>query len=112
MNTVFSSFFQRIQRVSVALLAVFMLSWPSVSLAQPVEEEPGMGAMIADLVVVRPVMLGVTAVGTAVWIVASPFTLMGGNWKSSAETLIGGPAETTFLRCLGCTRTGYQKDAQ
>lgn len=110
MNTVFSSFIQRIQRLSVAVLAILMLSWPSVSLAQPVEEAPGMGAMIADLVVVRPVMLGVTAVGTVIWVAASPFTLMGGNWKSSAETLIGGPAETTFLRCLGCTRTGYQKE--
>ena len=65
--------------------------------------------MAADLVIVRPLMLGATVLGSAFWLVALPFSAAGGNVKQSAETLVIGPARTTFVRCLGCTRNGYRQ---
>ena len=51
--------------------------------------------------------------GAAVWLVSLPFTLLAGNASEAAGTLIGGPVETTFMRCLGCRQPGYTgKDAK
>ena len=75
-----------------------------------VKEEPSASAMAADLALVRPAMLGVTVVGTALWVVSLPFSAAGGNIKGAADTLVVGPAKATFVRCLGCTQSGYQKD--
>lgn len=75
-----------------------------------VMEEPTALAMGTDLLVVRPVMLGITAIGSVLWVAALPFSAAGGNIKNSADTLVVGPAKTTFVRCLGCTQAGYQKN--
>ncbi len=75
-----------------------------------VDEDPSALAMTTDLVVVRPVMLAATVVGSAVWLVSLPFSAAAGNAMQAADTLVVGPAETTFFRCLGCTRTGYRVD--
>jgi len=92
----------------VALIAMLVVS--QLSLAQSsgstVEEKPSAGAMAADLVV-RPVMLGVTVLGSALWLVTLPFSALGGNAMAAADTLVVGPAEATFLRCLGCSGKGY-----
>ena len=63
--------------------------------------------MVGDLLVARPVGLVMTAGGAAVWLVSLPFTLLAGHAGEAAETLILGPGETTFMRCLGCRNTGY-----
>jgi hypothetical protein len=42
-----------------------------------------------------------------VWLVSLPFTLMAGHASEAAETLMLGPAEATFVRCLGCRNPGY-----
>ncbi len=36
-----------------------------------------------------------------------PFTLLAGHAGEAAETLIIGPGESTFMRCLGCRNPGY-----
>ncbi|TQV82535.1 hypothetical protein FKG94_07320 [Exilibacterium tricleocarpae] len=74
-----------------------------------VDEDPSALAMATDLVIVRPVMLGITVVGSALWLVSLPFSAAGGNVKQAADTLVIGPGKTTFVRCLGCTRSGYKK---
>ena len=43
----------------------------------------------------------------SVWLVSLPFTLLAGHAGEAAETLILGPGETTFMRCLGCRDPGY-----
>jgi len=54
-----------------------------------------------------------TAVGGAAFIVSLPFTALAGSVAESAETLVLGPAETTFVRCLGCRVAGYSyKDVE
>ncbi len=93
--------------VIASLLAVILLL-PTAAHAQPVEEQPSVLAMGADMLFVRPIMLGVTILGAAFWTVTLPFSALGGNAGSALETLVVGPAETTFIRCLGCTQPGYQ----
>lgn len=100
--------------LAVALALVFS-QW---SLAAPynssrsVQEDPSALAMSADLVLVRPVMFSITVLGSAVWLVALPFSAAGGNVKESADTLVVGPAMNTFVRCLGCTKSGYRQAIQ
>ena len=67
-------------------------------------------SVTGDLLVGRPLLLTATVLGTAIWLVALPFSALGGNVKDSAEALIGWPARNTFERCLGCPTAGYKKD--
>ena len=93
-----------------ALIALFVgcLVLPQTLWAQgSIDESPSAGAMAGDLVVARPVGLVLTVAGTAAFIVSLPFTLLAGSAGEAAETLMVGPARTTFVRCLGCTTDGY-----
>ncbi|MFU8764097.1 MAG: hypothetical protein ACNA7T_06215 [Haliea sp.] len=91
---------------SAALLASLVTAAPLWA-QTAVDESPSAGAMVGDLLVARPIGLVMTVGGTAAWIVSLPFTLMAGHAGEAAETLMVGPAESTFLRCLGCRETGY-----
>ncbi|MDH4041667.1 MAG: hypothetical protein OEV88_13505 [Gammaproteobacteria bacterium] len=105
----------RAGRVSAAFLACCLLLPQSLWAADPaamaregaVDENPHWFAMLGDLVVARPIGLVLTAGGTALWLVSLPFTLMAGNANQAADTLILGPGEETFVRCLGCRQSGY-----
>lgn len=90
------------------LAAVLLV--PQIAYSQAVEENPSAVAMSADLVLARPLLLGATVVGSVVYLVSLPFSLAGGNAKEAGKTLVVGPAKATFVRCLGCTRSGYKKD--
>lgn len=95
------------KRAGTALLIACMML-PQVLLAQSaIDESPNEWAMVGDLFVARPVGLVLTAGGTAVWLVSLPFTLLAGHAGEAAETLIIGPGESTFMRCLGCRNPGY-----
>ena len=102
----------RVTQTFFALSLAFFLSLPQLAVAKDsdpvVIEEPTALAMTGDLLVVRPVMMAITAVGTAVFILSSPFALLGGNLGEAADTLVVKPAKTTFVRCLGCTKPGYK----
>ena len=67
-----------------------------------IDESPNEFAMVGDLLVARPLGVVMTVGGAAVWLVSLPFTLLSGHASEAAGTLIGGPVETTFMRCLGC----------
>jgi hypothetical protein len=72
-----------------------------------IDESPNEFAMVGDLLVARPIGAVMTVGGVAVWLVSLPFTLMAGHASEAAETLMLGPAQATFWRCLGCRNTGY-----
>lgn len=91
---------------ALGALMVVSLAVPR-AFAQAVDETPDPFAMVGDLVVARPIGLVMTAVGAAAFVVSLPFTAMAGHVSEAAETLVLGPAETTFVRCLGCRNTGY-----
>lgn len=68
-------------------------------------------AMVTDLALIRPVGIIATVAGSAVWLLATPFTLPIGGGQEAAEKLVYEPALYTFARCLGCTRVGYHISA-
>ncbi|PAV24817.1 hypothetical protein [Tamilnaduibacter salinus] len=98
-------------RTLAAALAFSLMAFSSIGHADVAEEEPSALAMTTDALFVRPAMFGVTLVGGAVYVVSLPFSLLGGNAEEAAETLFLKPAETTFIRCLGCTRPGRKGEA-
>ena len=58
-------------------------------------------AMVADALVARPIGLVTTVVGSAVYLVSLPFSLLGGNEKQAREKLVYEPTAFTFKRPLG-----------
>jgi len=110
----------RAGRVSAALLACCLLlsqslwaedRWvadrPIGTQGGAVDENPHWFAMVGDFFVARPIGLVLTAGGAVLWLVSLPFTMAAGNINETAETLVLGPAEQTFVRCLGCRQSGY-----
>ncbi|KQO41286.1 multidrug transporter [Pseudomonas chengduensis] len=73
-------------------------------------EAPKGYAMIGDLVIARPLLIGATAIGAAAFIVSLPFTALGGNVGEAAQSLVVEPGKEAFVRCLGCTSSGYKQD--
>lgn len=65
------------------------------------EKSPDPGAMLMDIVLARPGGLIATILGTAVFVVSSPFAALGGNAEESWQTLVVTPASYTFQRPLG-----------
>ncbi|HDZ39066.1 MAG TPA: hypothetical protein ENH62_12395 [Marinobacter sp.] len=95
-----------ISRTLMATLAACLLAFSSVGHARVIEESPSALAMAGDAVFVRPVLLATTIVGSVVYLVSLPFSLLGGNAEEAGEVLVVGPAKATFVRCLGCTTSG------
>ncbi|MFT5351564.1 MAG: hypothetical protein ACI9MF_002387 [Gammaproteobacteria bacterium] len=57
--------------------------------------------MAADVIFIRPLGLVGTAVGSVVYVVSLPFTLLGGNAGEAGKKLVVEPASYTFARPLG-----------
>ena len=64
---------------------------------------PSSGAIAVDLLVLRPLSLVGTVLGTAVFIVGLPFEAMSGDVAGPANRLVAQPAKFTFTRPLGDT---------
>ena len=58
-------------------------------------------AMTMDLVLARPGGLLATLAGTAIFVVSSPFSALGGNTGEAWNSLVVTPAAYTFKRPLG-----------
>ncbi|MFK7829975.1 MAG: hypothetical protein AB8B57_09370 [Congregibacter sp.] len=102
----------QVKRKIVLVLVALLLSPYALSQGS-IDERPNAFAMTGDLLIARPIGVAITAVGTAAFIVSLPFTLLAGSVSESAEALVLGPAETTFIRCLGCLEPGYSyKDVE
>ncbi|MDM8349019.1 multidrug transporter [Pseudomonas sp. sp1636] len=66
-------------------------------------------SMVGDLVIARPLLIGATAIGAVAFVVSLPFTALGGNVGEAAQALVVEPGKAAFVRCLGCTTSGYNK---
>ena len=64
-------------------------------------KEPGGGAMIYDTIVVRPVGIVATAVGSVFWLISLPFSALGDNVDMASKKLVKEPAAYTFTRPIG-----------
>lgn len=82
--------------------AAALLMMSSVVSAQTFDEKPSAGEMVVDAVVVRPLYFVLSQLGSALYAVTLPFSLMGLNTDDVAETLVVQPVQAGFLRCLGC----------
>jgi hypothetical protein len=74
----------------------------AVQVAAGAERELGAAGMIIDGLVVRPLGLVATILGSVAFVVTLPFSALGGNVDQAREKLVTGPADYTFRRCLGC----------
>ena len=85
------------------IAALICMPFATSALAQEYFEakEPGGGDMMYDLVVLRPVGLVATVVGSAVWLVSLPFSAAGDNVGTATQKLVKDPASFTFSRPLG-----------
>lgn len=72
-------------------------------------DAPRAWAMTGDLLIARPLLIATTLIGAGVFVVSLPFTALGGGVEEAADALIGEPGREAFVRCLGCTRSGYNK---
>ncbi|MCS3903092.1 ABC-type molybdate transport system permease subunit [Methylohalomonas lacus] len=64
--------------------------------------------MIVDGLVIRPLSLAATVVGSALFVVTLPFSAIGGNVDEAGQALVADPAQATFGNCLGCI-PGHQE---
>ncbi|MBS3804307.1 MAG: hypothetical protein KGY54_07145 [Oleiphilaceae bacterium] len=97
-------------RVATTALAICLLTFASFGHAREVDESPSALAMSGDALFARPLLLATTVVGSAVYVVSLPFSLLGGNEDEAREVLVYGPAKATFKRCLGCTANNVDAD--
>jgi hypothetical protein len=90
------------RRPLAALLATALLAVAPLASADEVRyDDPSFTSMVIDGAIARPLGLGATVVGTAVWIVTLPFSALGGNVGEAADRLVIDPARFTFVRPLG-----------
>ena len=88
------------------LAAVLLFTWAaSPALAKEKEsitgEDRNAVSMMFDLVLLRPLGLAATVVGTAFFVVSLPVSALGGNTGEAAKKLVVEPAKYTFTRPLG-----------
>ncbi len=97
---------KQLKRKTLACILALPLLYGTASLPQPAwagaEREPEATVMIIDGLMVRPISLVATVVGTVAFVITLPFSALGGNVDEAAEKLIDRPAAYTFSRCLGC----------
>ena len=86
--------------IAVAALA-FCAAVPASEEPPEPDTAPTGEQMAVDLIVVRPLSLAGTVLGTAIYIVALPFNALTLNFKDPARRLILEPAKYTFVRPLG-----------
>ncbi len=65
------------------------------------DTQPEAGAMIADVILVRPLGIASMILGATAFIVSIPFTASGRNVDEAWDTLVKKPAKFTFQRPLG-----------
>lgn len=86
----------------VAVLGTALLVTSPLAMADTVRyDDPTYSSMLIDGAIARPLGLGATVVGTAIWIVTLPFSALGGNVREATDKLIVEPARFTFTRPLG-----------
>ena len=89
--------------ITALFIAIFLtVSLPGVAMANESGTEQGDGATIVfDLLVLRPIGLVATVVGTGFFVLALPFSLPTGSVGKTYTALIKEPAEFTFWRTMG-----------
>ena len=85
----------------VAAMIFIPFGTSAVAQSKDFDDDISAEAMAADLLVIRPLGIVASVVGTAVFIVSLPFSALGGNTKIACQKLVEDPAKFTFKRPLG-----------
>lgn len=88
----------------LTLLGLLLLPWEAGAWEsgwRSASAEPNAESIISDTLVCRPLGLVATGVGSALFVVASPWAVASGNTPVVAEKLVYEPARFTFTRPLG-----------
>lgn len=72
-------------------------------------EAPDGFAVMGDLLIARPLLIGATLIGAVAFVVSLPFTATGGGIGATGRALVVEPGKAAFVRCMGCTGDGYNK---
>ena len=75
-------------------------------------EAPPAYAMAGDLIIARPLLIAATIIGAGLFVVSLPFTALGGNVGEAGKAFVVDPGKEAFVRCLGCTESGYKRPQQ
>ena len=98
---------KRVKKIlSLVLISTFLFTAFSTSvLAEPSKDHARTnataGAIVGDLILIRPVLLSLTVLGTCCFVVTVPFTLIGRNIGHAAKKLVVEPVQYTFTYPLG-----------
>jgi hypothetical protein len=87
--------------IVMAAVIICLLSPMAFASQYAEREKPTGGMMMWDILVMRPIGIVGTAVGSVVWVISYPFAYWGGNTDESTEALVQKPYEWTFQRPLG-----------
>ncbi|MGH8462346.1 MAG: hypothetical protein ACRESS_12125 [Stenotrophobium sp.] len=86
----------------VAALSLTTFTAEAQMYDQGIDDAPSASAMAFDLLLIRPLSLVATVVGTGLFIVAAPLSLIMGEAPTvPAKVLVEQPAAFTFTRPLG-----------
>ncbi len=85
------------------IAALVIIPFGSISLAQDENQNVEISAekMIFDLILLRPMGIVATILGTSMFVVSLPFSAAGGNSKEAYQKMMVEPASYTFKRPLG-----------
>jgi hypothetical protein len=85
------------------IAALVIIPFGSISLAQDENQNVEISAekMIFDFILLRPIGIVATILGTSVFVVSLPFSAAGGNSKEAYQKMMVEPASYTFKRPLG-----------
>lgn len=72
-------------------------------------QAPAAWAMMGDLIIARPLLIAATVIGAGAFVISLPFTAAGGNVGEAGKALVVEPGREAFVRCLGCTESGYKR---
>ena len=87
------------KKLAAALLIVFIISTSSTP-ALADSSDRAFDATV-DIILVRPISLAATVVGTAVFIVSLPFSIPSKSVGATAKALVADPFNFTFTRPVG-----------
>jgi hypothetical protein len=86
------------------LIAFIVLAVSSASVTPCLAGSDDQAKIIADVAVLRPAGLIVTAIGSVFFVISLPISAATGTVKQTAHTLVITPAKATFTRPLGQMR--------
>ncbi|HEY9544575.1 MAG TPA: hypothetical protein VIR56_01130 [Solimonas sp.] len=92
----------RLHSFTIAAVLAMTIGTAQAQVTQDVDSSPSAVAMAADLLIVRPLGLVATVLGTGLFVLQLPLSLVQGEAPlDPARKLVVAPAQFTFSRPLG-----------